>query len=155
MKLAIVALVVLLLLGGGGALVFFKRDELFSKSDATEEKTDTVAGYLRVPVHFKVNPLAVPVIRNNQIERYVLLQITLELADEDVKREAERLSAKLHDAFINSLYDYYSYVTPGTKAVNVPALRKRLMRESERTLGKGTVRSIAVKGALQRRSDRK
>lgn len=155
MKLAIVALVVLLLLGGGGALVFFKRDELFPKSDATDEKTDTVASYLRAPVHFEVKALAVPVIRDNRIERYVLLQISLEMADEDALRETSRLSAKLHDAFINSLYDYYSYVTPATKAVNVPVLRKRLMRETERTLGKGLVKSITIKGVVQRRSDRK
>jgi hypothetical protein len=125
-KLAIVGLVVLLLLGGGGALLYFQGDALFSKSDDPEEKTESVSAFRREPVHFEIKALAVPIIRNRRVERYVLLQITLD-----------------------------SYVMPGPKGVDLPVIRKRLIRESERTLGKGLVRKITVKGAVQRRSDRK
>lgn len=155
MKLAIVGLVVLLLLGGGGALLYFQGDALFSKSDDPEEKTESVSAFRREPVHFEIKALAVPIIRNRRVERYVLLHVKLELVDEAARNEANRLSAKLHDAFINSLYDYYSYVMPGPKGLDLPVIRKRLIRESERTLGKGLVRKITVKGAVQRRSDRK
>lgn len=151
MKLAIVAVVVVLLLGGGGAVLFFQGDSLFSKSDETEDKSDTVSSYLRGPIHFELKPFAVPIIRDSRVDRYVLLQVKLELVDEDARTEANRLSAKLHDAFISSLYDYYSYVMPGTEGVNLPVIRKRLMRESERTLGKGQIRDLTVKGAVQQR----
>lgn len=155
MKLAIIAVVVLLLLGGGGAFLYFQGDKQTSKSDGADETSESVSAFDLAPVLFEINALAVPVIRNRRVERYVLLQIKLELVDEDARKETSRLSAKLHDAFINSLFDYYSYVTPGPKGVNVSAVRKRLMRESKRILGKGLVRKILVKGLVQKKSEQK
>lgn len=62
-------------------------------------------------------------------------------------------NCKLQDAIINSLCDYYSYVTPGPKTANAAALNKRLMRETERPPGKGLVKKISINGAVQQRSD--
>ena len=50
---AVAAIGLGLLLGGWGAFVFLKKDELLGGEEA-EEKTGTVASYLRAPVHFEM-----------------------------------------------------------------------------------------------------
>jgi len=84
MKLVIVGLVVVLLLGGGqGALCHFTANSTDTDAVKQDEKKDTTSSYLRAPIHFEVRPLAVPIIGNNRVERYFMLQITLEMTDEE------------------------------------------------------------------------
>lgn len=151
MKLVIIIVSVVLLLAGGGAAFFFLQGQDpdapgSQKTAETGEQSNASAD----PVYLDVKNLVIPIIRNREIQKYVLFRITLEMHDKNTKDEVRLVFPRLKDAFIKDLFDYYAYRTPGAGGINVNAVRRRLKRASDRTVGKGKVKNVLIQGAFER-----
>ncbi len=151
MKLVIIIVSVVLLLAGGGAAFFFLQGQ---DSEAPESQQTAETGeqpkVSADPVYMDVKNLVIPIIRNREIQKYVLFRITLEMHDENTKDQVRLVFPRLKDAFIKDLFDYYAYRTPGAGGINVNAVRRRLKRASDRTVGKGKVKNVLIQGAFER-----
>ena len=151
MKLVIIIVSVVLLLAGGGAAFFFLHGQ---DSEAPESQQTAETGeqpkVSADPVYMDVKNLVIPIIRNREIQKYVLFRITLEMHDENTKDQVRLVFPRLKDAFIKDLFDYYAYRTPGAGGINVNAVRRRLKRASDRTVGKGKVKNVLIQGAFER-----
>ncbi len=151
MKLVIIIVSVVLLLAGGGAAFFFLQGQ---DADAPEDQkiaeTRERSKASADPVYLDVKNLVIPIIRNREIQKYVLFRITLEMHDENTKDEVRLAFPRLKDAFIKDLFDYYAYRTPGADGINVNAVRRRLKRASDRTVGKDKVKNVLIQGAFER-----
>ena len=151
MKLVIIIVLVVLLLAGGGAAFFFLQGE--DAETPEDQKTAELEASAKVtadPVYLDVKNLVIPIIRNREIQKYVLFRITLEMHDENTKDEVRLVFPRLKDAFIKDLFDYYAYRSPGSGGINVKAVRRRLKRASDRTVGKGKVKNVLIQGAFER-----
>ena len=151
MKLVIIIVMVVLLLAGGGAAFFFLQGQ--EGETPEEQKTAEAAAQATIsadPVYLDVKNLVIPIIRNREIQKYVLFRITLEMHDENTKDEVRSVFPRLKDAFIKDLFDYYAYRSPGAGGINVNAVRRRLKRASDRTVGKNKVKNVLIQGAFER-----
>ena len=149
MKLIVILIVVaVLLLGGGGAAYFF-RDSLFGGGEA-----QTAA---KLPI--KTNPDAqfvdletinIAVIRNRRVEKHVVLQVSLEVANEAARATVAKALPRIKDAFIKDMYDYYAIIPPGRQGVNVEGIKKRLKRTANAVMRDGSVKDVLIQGAIER-----
>jgi flagellar protein FliL len=144
MKLAIIIVVVLVLLGGGGAATWF----LVLKEDTGEapppEPEPITATFL------ELDALNVPVIQNGKIQRYILLRVTLDMRDAEVRTLALSYMPKLRDKYINDLYGYFENLPPSEKGVNINVIKGRMLRVSNSVLGAGAVQKILIQGVFER-----
>jgi hypothetical protein len=112
---------------------------------AAEEKVEA-----DVPFFFEMERFTIPVIRGRRVEKYVLVQVTLELADAESKSLAEQYSPRLKDAFYRALHDYFGFQRPGTKGINIRVIKARLMRAGAHAIGKKKIKAVLIQGALER-----
>ena len=121
---------------------------LFAITDigwAAEEKVDA-----DVPFFFEMERFMIPVIRGRRVEKYVIVKVTLELADAESKSLVEQYSPRLKDAFYRALHDYFGFQRPGTKGINVRVIKARLMRAGADAIGKKKIKAVLVQGVFER-----
>jgi hypothetical protein len=150
MKLIIIiGIVVILLLGGGGAAYFFRAELFGGKHEAEKAPIAQSANAIFVDLE----SMAVAVIRNQRIEKQVILQVSLEVPDEATRLKVSHALPVIKDAFIRDLYDYFAIQPPGRSGVNVEAIKKRLKRTADIVMGKGMIRAVLIQGAVERDVD--
>jgi flagellar protein FliL len=93
MKLAIIIVVVLVLLGGGGAAMWFLVLKEDTEEVAPKEPEPIAATFL------ELDALNVPVIQDGKIQRYILLRVTLDMRDDEVRTLALSYMPKLRDKY--------------------------------------------------------
>jgi flagellar basal body-associated protein FliL len=144
MKLIIIIVVVLVLVAGGGAATWF-----FVLGDPSAEAEEEVAPPVD-PVFVTLETLSVHVIRGGGVQKYIVLDVTLEVRDLAIKTLAENKMPKLRDVFINALNEYFTNLPSLKGTLNVPHIKKRLLKHSEKALGKDAVIDVLVQGVFER-----
>ncbi|MGI9387978.1 MAG: hypothetical protein ACR2OX_11160, partial [Methyloligellaceae bacterium] len=102
------------------------------------------------PIFLQLENLAIPVIRNNRVEKHLQLRITLEMMDDSALDDVRDRVAVVRDAFIKDLADYYAFQTTDEPGVNVDAIKKRLKGAADRAVGNGKIRNVLIQAALER-----
>lgn len=144
MKIIIIIVVVLVLLGGGGAAVWFLVLDDSSKT-AQEEPAMPVD-----PIFLEMETLSVHIIRGGGVQKYIVLEITLEMRDPDAKALAENKMPKLRDVYISALNDYFTNLPSLKSGVKVSNIKRRLITHSEKALGKGAVTDVLLQSVFER-----
>ncbi|NKB57864.1 MAG: hypothetical protein GKS00_16190 [Alphaproteobacteria bacterium] len=142
MKLIIIIVVVLVLVAGGGAATWFF---VLGDTETAEEEAPPAD-----PVFLAMETLSVHVIRDGGVQKYIVLDITLELRDLPAKALAELKIPKLRDVFINALNEYFTNLPSLKAGLKVPHIKKRLLRHSEKALGKDAVKDVLVLSLFER-----
>ena len=142
MKIVIIIIVVLLLVGGGGAATWFI--VLGDSSESTSEEAPPTD-----PIYLEMETLSVHVIRGGGVQKYIVLEITLELRDLEAKSRAEKKMPKLRDVFIGALNDYFGNLPALKGTVKVTNIKRRLLQHSEKALGKGAVKDVLVQSVFE------
>lgn len=143
----ILLLVVLLLLlagGGGGAYWWFFLGGMGDIEAAEEE-----APPAEPPVFVELDSLTVPVIRGGAVAKYILLKMTLEVADEAAREAVVERMPRLMDAYLRDLHQYFASV-PVDSPLNVRIVKRRLLEISRRIAGAERVDDILIQGAFQK-----
>ena len=142
MKLIIIIVVVLMLVAGGGAATWFFVLDDPNKTAEPEPPP--------VPVFLELETLSVHVIRGGGVQKYIVLDLTLELRDAEAKALAENKMPKLRDVFINALTQYFTNLPTLKDGIDISHIKRRLLRHSEKALGKGAVKDILVQSVFER-----
>lgn len=144
MKLIIIIVVVLVLVAGGGAATwFFVLDD--PNKTAKEEPPPPVD-----PIFLEMETLSVHVIRGGGVQKYIVLDITLEMRDAEAKALAEKKMPKLRDVYISALNDYFTNLPSLKTGVKVTHIKRRLISRSEKALGKEAVKDVLVQSVFER-----
>ena len=115
MKLIIILIVIVVLaIGGGGVWFFMFRDVDAPVEEVVEMPPD--------PIFVALEPLSMHVLRGGGVRKYIVLNITLEMRDEEARALAENKMPKLRDVFIGSMNEYYSNLPSLEDSVNVTAV---------------------------------
>ncbi len=145
-KLIIIALGVLLLLGGGGGAYWWFMLRGAAEDPAAQAEEAPPAPE---PVYIDLAPLTVPVIRGGAVKRYVLLKVTLEVADEAAKATVEERMPLIMDRCLRALHKYFASV-PVDAPLNVRAVKKRLRAAAGDVLAPDTIKAVLIQGAFEK-----
>jgi len=149
MKLIVIMIVVAVLLFGGGGAAYFFRDAIFG-GDGTQTagklpiKTDLEAQFV------DLETINIAVIHNRRVEKHVVLQVSLEVANEETRARVAKALPRIKDAFIKDMYDYYAIIPSNRQGVNVEAIKKRLKRTVKTVIRDGSVKDVLIQGAIER-----
>lgn len=149
MKLIVILGVVVVLLLGGGAAAYFFRATLFGGETETAAPKAPIAKGADT-IFVDLESVTVAVIRNQRIEKHVVLQVSLEVGDDAGRLAVSKALPRLKDAYIKDLYDYFAIQTPGVSGINTDAIKRRLQRTADTMFGKGIVRAVLIQGAVER-----
>ena len=100
-------------------------------------------------IFLEMETLNVHVIRGGGVQKYIRLDVTLEMRDAEAKAFAEKKIPKLRDVFISALNDYFTNLPSLKKGLNIPQIKRRLISHSEKALGKGAITDVLVQGAFE------
>ncbi len=135
----------LLVVGSGVAAWYFLLQEEFG--DTAEAMLAPLTK--QEPEMMEMQALSIPVIRNGELQKYVLINVSLELDGPESRVFVYSRMAKLEDAFFRDLHGYFGSVAD-TSRVNVRLLTVRLQRQATRVLGKDRLRRVHIIGAYER-----
>ena len=146
-KILIIVIILLLLGGGGGAAYFF----LFM-GDGTEEPAEPEELPPPPPPVFLegMEGLTVPVIRNGQVVKFVMINVAVELTNQEYVPLAQAYIPKLQDQFLRSAHAYFAGM-PIERPVNVRAVANRLKKIATETLGTKVVKDVFVEGIFEQK----
>ncbi len=99
------------------------------------------------PEFLPLSPFPAPVLKGRQIERYVHLGITLELANSEVARRARANLPALRNAFIQDLF-FQAQMRNDGRGVVLPRIKARFRVLAERVLGEDTVHEVLITEVL-------
>ncbi len=142
----VLIIAVLVILGSAAAVWFF-----FIEAETPAEKAAAEAPPPPEPILLTLDTISVPVIREGRIAKYVMLQLSLEMEDEEAKAVAEEQMPRLKDALFRTIYDYFANQAPGQQGINMNQIASRLKRASDRAIGPGRVKKVLIQGAYERR----
>jgi len=143
MKKVIIIFIILLLLGGGGGGGYYY---MFVMDPGPVEVPPPPP-----PVFMSgLTGLTVPVIRNGQVVKFILINVTIELESEEYRDLATSYIPKLQDQFLRSTHAYFAG-TPIEQSINVRAITKRLTKIAKETLGTKVVKEIFIEGVFERK----
>ena len=135
----------LLVAGSGGAAWYFLFKEEFGETAEAMLAPLTA----QEPEIMEMKALSIPVIRNGELQKYILINVSLELDSADSRVFVYSRMAKLEDAFFRDLHGYFGSVAD-TSRVNVRLLTVRLKRQAIKVLGKDRLRRVHIIGAYER-----
>lgn len=144
MKKIIIMIALVAVLAGGGfyAWTTFSanegQEETDVASDHSGEGTDDTLLFV------DLDSLTAPFIRDGRFAQYVVISITLEVADDSAKSTVRRNIPRLRDAFVSELHALAAIRSPQQKLINLARVKARMMAGAERVLGQGIVIDVLV-----------
>lgn len=144
-----VAVVSVLALGGAAGWFFFLRGGDVEHEKTAESEIPAEIDQLRF---IKLDAFSIPVIRYGKVSKYILLQTTLEVANQAARDRAQRLMPRLKDAFLMDLHGYFADRPANKTGINSRTVRKRMKRIADRTLGPEIIIDVIIEGALESNS---
>ena len=144
MKKMIIMIVLVAVLAGGGYFAW----TTFSAEEG-EEETATASAPSGDEADDKLlfvdlDAITAPFIRDGRFAQYVVITITLEVADDDAKDTARRNIPRLRDAFVSELHALAAIRSPQQRLINLERVKARMMAGAERVLGQGIVTDVLV-----------
>lgn len=147
MKKIIIIVVVLLLLGGGGfaAWKFLWSGKGGEQPAAAEGGQPQQSG----PLFIDMDPLIIPVTREDRVVKYTSLAIKLEVASPAAKTKVEQFMPYVRDAFLTRLMVVLSRGDP-SQPYDPEKLKRQLLAESEKVLGPDMVKDVLLGATAER-----
>lgn len=146
MKRVMLTILVLLLLlsGGGGAYYVLQQDGLAEAAEPHDARSAE-------PVYVEFNPILLPIVGDSRVEQFINIVVALELHDQEAADRAIAMAPRLNDAYLRSLYGtLHSRDVLHNGVVDLPLIKRRLVEESNRVLGTGTVQDALIQMVSQR-----
>ena len=125
--------------------IFAYRSQYFVASNEEELEELVVA-----PFFVDLDSLVIPVIRNDQVERHVMLTLTLEVGDNHSRFRVQKAVHQLRDAFVRDLHGYMRVVMTRSHNDFLRLLKGRLLRVTASVIGPGVVREVLIQQAAER-----
>ncbi len=140
MKKLVMLLVLVVALAGGA---YFAWTEYFGD----EAGSEALLGLLNAddkPVYVEIERLTAPFIRDGGFVQYVVLDVSLEVAQAHDVDTVRRLAPRLRDSFLVELHRLATIRPASQRLINVARIKARLLAGADRVLGPDVVRNVLV-----------
>jgi len=148
MKRLVILIVIVLLVagvGGGAAWWFVLREVPVDEVAELNEELGEETGDFARKRFIELEPMVLPIIREGQVTLHLTIVLAVELTTPMAKFEIARIQRPLRDAILSELHAVYALRYIQEKGFDHPIVRERLTQVSERILGAGEVKSVAVR----------
>ena len=146
MKRLVIILVLVLLLAGGGAGAWWFMNREPEEAGAEPEVEPAPSSQF-----VKIDPITLPMIRQNQVTRFVTFVITLEMPVADGALQVSLVKRQLMDALFTELHSLLAMKLVHKQGLDSPLVKQRIMTVSQRVLGKDKVTAVLIQGVSQQR----
>lgn len=146
-KLLIIGLLLGLVVGGGGAagaLIMMGGDGEHAEAPVEEEVVEEVVEELPEYLYVKIEKFNVPLVRNNRLLGYMMMDLSLEMEGEDDKLRVSNKLFVIRDAFLKDVTDTPVGKPDNPRMIDYDALKKRLKDAANHVLHKDIVRQVLV-----------
>ena len=140
-KIIIIFFAITILIGSGSFAVTQQLNlGPFAKTD-TENKIKTD------PTHFiSLDPLVIPIIQGDTVAATIKLELKINTKLK-FKNKIHKELTRLKDAYVRDLHSFFPRLMSDQTDLDVNALKKRLMKISNRVLGAGVIISVEIDSA--------
>ncbi len=146
-KILLIVIPVLLLFGSAGGAAYY----WFFLKDADPEMAEPEPPPPPPdPELVPMDSLTIPVIRQGTIKKYILLKITLQLADQDGKDLALKVMPRIKDETYRALHAYFA-AAPLDEPISIVAMKRRLRKVAEKNLGSENLVDVLIEGIYEKR----
>lgn len=144
-RLILIVVVFLMLLTGGGG---FHSGLIQNAKAEPAEPDERMSG---APVYVEFNPILLPIVGEDDVDQFVNIVIALEMPDQEAADRAISMAPRLNDAYLIALYGtLHSSDVMQNGIVDLPLIKRRLVEESNRVLGAGSVHDALIQMVSQR-----
>ena len=163
MKLIIMAVAALVLLGGGGAGAYFyfsgstaeaalTEDEILAQEKKAKEEALAAKKENHAAFEFvELDPLILPIVDRNGVSQVVSMVVTLEVYDSKSAEKVTKMTPKLKDAYIQSLYGTLNkHASLKGGVIQVSDIKKQLQKISHKVVGEEYVNAVLLQVVQQR-----
>lgn len=144
MKKIIILVVLVVLLAGGGYFAWTTFSSKGGKEEAATAPAHSPEGTDGKLLFVDLEAITAPFIRDGRFAQYVVLTITLEVADADAKDAVRQNIPRIRDVFVTELHALAAIRSPQQKLINLARVKARMMAGAERVLGEGVVTDVLV-----------
>lgn len=110
-------------------------------------KTDTADKIKTVSTNFiSLDPLVIPIIQGDTVAATIKLELKLN-AKLEFQNKIYREMTRLKDAYVRDLHSFFPRLMSDQTDLDVDALKRRLMKISNRVLGAGVIISVEIDSA--------
>lgn len=153
MKKVIMTLTALALLCGtaaGAYLFLMKPAQASEKSEKKQESAKGEGGESAVSF-VQMSPLTLPILDKNGVSQIISIVVSLEVKDEIVAKEVERLTPRLKDAYIQDMYGVLTkQAAMAGGVIQVGYIKNRLNQVTAKVMGKDRVNDVLLQVVQQR-----
>ncbi len=154
MKKLVVALAFLLFVTAGAIGVLkwlgvgpFELDESANTTEQTTSSRDR-----ETPYFVEMDPVLVPLFRDDKVAATIQIHIQLEVIGSDVSEEVLFARPRLGSAFFQDLYGYIPRMLMNSDRIDMDILKKRLKFIADKTLGEGKVSDVLIQSVNEVRA---
>lgn len=146
-KLLLIIIPILLLFGTAGGAAYY----WFVLKDAGDEMAEPEPPPPPPdPELVQLDSLTIPVIRQGAVKKYILLKITLQVADQDGKEFALQVMPRIKEETYLSLHDYFS-AAPLDQPISIVAIKRRLQKVVAKNIGSENLVDVLIEGIYEKR----
>lgn len=163
MKIIILAVAAVVLLGGGGAGAYFyfsgspaeaaltEEEILAQEKKAKEEELAAKKENYAAFEFVELDPLILPIVDRNGVNQVVSMVVTLEVYDAKSAEKVKKMTPKLKDAYIQSLYGALNkHAALKGGVIQVSDIKKRLHKISHKVMGEEYIHAVLLQVVQQR-----
>jgi len=144
-KIVLIVLPLLLLLGGGGAGYYFMVLKPAAEETAEPEPPPPPAN----PVLVEIDAMTIPVIRQGSVRKYVLVKVTLQVADRDARQLALTVMPRVKDQIYSALHKYFASI-PLDSPISTQTIKRRIAKIARKNLGAENFNRVLIEGVYEK-----
>lgn len=150
-KKLLVPLLGLLLLGGGvvGGMIFLNVGPFKNPEKETKSVSEMLNLGSPAPAFMDMPPLVIPIFIEDRPVRNIYLEVRLDVDYKNRKLVEARLT-KLRDAFLTDMHTFLPAHLRYRDSTDLEAVKLRLKRVADRTLGEGQIKNVLIRTAYDR-----
>ena len=157
-RIAILIALVLLFAGaGGGAWWFLLRDQPDEQSAEKKAEAELAqameeqSGLLMSTRYIRLQPMVLPIIREGRVILHLTLVMIVELDEPMQREELDQVLPPLTDAIFTELHSLFSLRYVQERGYDLPFVKERIYRVSERVLGEGILKAVLIQSMNKRK----
>jgi len=144
-KLILIGLPLLLLLGGGGGGAYYYFVMKPAEENAEPEPPPPPAD----PVLVEIDNMTIPVIRQGTVRKYILVKVTLQVADQDARQLALTVMPRLKDQMYSALHKYFASL-PLDSTISTQTIKKYIGNIALKNLGTENFQRVLIEGVYEK-----
>lgn len=144
-KLILIVLPLLLLLAGGGGAAYYFLILKPAEENAEPEPPPPPPD----PVLVEIDAMTIPVIRQGSVRKYVLVKITLQVADQDARQLTRTVMPRLKDEMYSAMHKYFASL-PLDAPISTNTIKKYINKIALRNLGPERFKRVLIEGVYEK-----